>query len=455
MAGIAPEPVSALAQRLRQGSTTSEALAEAAIAAIEDPSGEGSRVFIEVDADRIRAQARASDLLRAHGALPPSPLAGLPVSIKDLFDVAGEVTKAGSVVLADQPPARFDAPAIARLRAAGAVLAGRTNMTEFAYSGVGLNPHYGTPANPWDRAAGRIPGGSSSGAAVSVTDAMAAVAIGTDTGGSCRIPAALCGLVGLKPTASRIPLEGCYPLAPSLDSIGALGRSVDCVATTAAVMAGERPQPVVPVEPAQLRIAVPRTYVLDGMDAEVGRSFETALSRLSEAGATLVEVVLDDLGKLPELSAGGGIVGAEAAPIHADTVARAGDRYDPRVLARIEFAQKLTSADHRRLLRRRAELIDAIAGECFGFDALAMPTVPIVAPLFSEFDDDERFGELNRLLLRNPTVFNLLDGCAISLPCHEPGAAPVGLMLGSFGGRDAELMRVAATAAPIVGPSFG
>ena len=449
---IVPEPVGTLARRLREGTTTSEALAEAAIAAIEDPYGEGSRAFVEVDADRILAQARASDLLRAHGALPPSPLAGMPVSIKDLFDVAGEVTKAGSVVLSDQPPAEFDAPAIARLRAAGGVLTGRTNMTEFAYSGVGLNPHYGTPANPFERAAVRVPGGSSSGAAVSVTDGMAAVALGTDTGGSCRIPAALCGIVGLKPTASRIALEGCYPLSPSLDSIGALGHSVDCVATTVAVMAGERPEPIVPVGPARLRLAVPQTYVLDGMDGDVTSSFEAALSRLSEAGAVITELALEDLGNLPELFAGGGIVGAEAAAIHSETVARAGDRYDQRVRSRIEMGERQSFGEYRRLLKRRTNLTASIREQCFGFDALVMPTVPIVAPRFAEFEDDERFGELNRLLLRNPSVFNLIDGCAISLPCHEAREAPVGLMLGSFGGKDANLMRVAATVEAIVAP---
>lgn len=450
-AGIAGQPVKTLAQRLRDGATSAEAIAEAAIAAIRDPGGEGKRVFIEVNPDRILAQARASDLLREHG-ISPSPIAGLPVSVKDLFDVAGEVTKAGSVVLEDEPPADTDATAIARLRAAGAVLTGRTNMTEFAYSGVGTNPHYGTPANPYDRGTGRIPGGSSSGGAVSVTDGMAALAIGTDTGGSCRIPAALCGIVGMKPTASRILLDGCYPLSSSLDSIGAMGHTVDCVATAVAIMAGETPEAPSPVDPSRLRIAIPQTLVLDGMDAHVARRFEASLSRLSRAGVTVCEIKLEGFAHLPELAAGGGIVGAEAAAVHSRTLDRAGDRYDPRVRNRIEPARGLSMSDYRGLLRRRSDLIAAIASETFGFDALALPTVPIVAPPLTDFDDDQRFGELNRLLLRNPSVFNLIDGCAISLPCHEAGEAPVGLMLGLCGGRDAGLIRVAATIESILAP---
>src|SRR6266404_4067777 len=218
------------------GGTSSRSLVEECLARIADPAGEGRRVFLKIHADTARAAADAYDALRRHGAAP-SLFAGIPISVKDLFDVAGDVTTAGSVALRHAPPATRDATAITRLRAAGFIPIGRTNMTEFAFSGLGINPHYDTPRNPYDRKTGRIPGGSSSGAAVSVTDSMAFGAVGTDTGGSCRIPAALCGLVSFKPTAKRIPLGGVLPLSSSLDSIGPLAASVVCCAALDAVLA--------------------------------------------------------------------------------------------------------------------------------------------------------------------------------------------------------------------------
>src|ERR1700730_3584612 len=216
-----------IAADLADGRTTSRELVEAALAQITDPGGEGARTSVKVYAERARAAADAQDQLRKAG-YTASPLAGLPVSLKDLFDVAGERTLAGSKALDDTPPAQCDAAIVARLRAAGAVLIGRTNMTEFAFSGVGINPHYGTPGNPYDRRL--IPGGSSSGAAVSVSDGGAVVAIGTDTGGSVRIPAAPCGIVGFKPTQKRIPRDGVTTLSTTLDSIGPLANSVACCA---------------------------------------------------------------------------------------------------------------------------------------------------------------------------------------------------------------------------------
>jgi aspartyl-tRNA(Asn)/glutamyl-tRNA(Gln) amidotransferase subunit A len=269
--------VLSLAEDLAAGRTSSRALIEAALARIADPAGEGARSFVKVYTESARAAADAQDALRKAGYVA-SPLAGLPVSIKDLFDVAGEVTLAGSKALDDRPPAARDAPVVARLRASGAILIGRTNMTEFAFSGVGINPHYGTPGNPYDRRL--IPGGSSSGAAVSVGDAQAIVAIGSDTGGSVRIPAALCGLVGLKPTQNRIPRDGAIPLSTTLDSIGPLANSVACCAIADAIMAGEPPEAPPPVAALGLRLGVPQSYVLDGIAPEVGRAFAAACTVL-------------------------------------------------------------------------------------------------------------------------------------------------------------------------------
>jgi aspartyl-tRNA(Asn)/glutamyl-tRNA(Gln) amidotransferase subunit A len=268
-------PLAQLADDLTAGRTSSRDLIERALAAIEDPAGEGARTMLKVHATPARAAADASDRMRAMGIVL-SPVAGLPISAKDLFDLAGDVTTAGSVLLKDAPPAIEDAPTIARLRRAGAIIIGRTNMTEFAYSGLGLNPHYGTPRNPWDRATGRIPGGSSSGAAISVTDGMAAAAIGTDTGGSVRIPSALCGLTGFKPTARRIPRQGVYPLSHSLDSIGPLAPTVACCALLDAILSDKEPTLPAPLPLDGLRLGVPQTLVMDDVEDYVAERFATA-----------------------------------------------------------------------------------------------------------------------------------------------------------------------------------
>jgi aspartyl-tRNA(Asn)/glutamyl-tRNA(Gln) amidotransferase subunit A len=274
------------AAALASGATSSRALVEQCLAAIAAPGGQGGSAFIAVYAAQSRASADAMDALRAAGRAP-GPLAGVPISIKDLFDVAGEVTAAGSVVLAGAAPAASTAPSIQRLLAAGLVLVGRTNMTEFAFSGVGINPHYGTPLSPWDRATGHIPGGSSSGAAVSVADGMALGAIGTDTGGSCRIPAALCGIAGFKPTAGRVPLAGALPLSPSLDSIGPLARSAACCASLDAILAGT-PERVLPrARVAGARLLLPTNIAFANLDAATEAALDRAVARLHDAGALI------------------------------------------------------------------------------------------------------------------------------------------------------------------------
>src|SRR3954451_7350834 len=249
-----------IAAELAAGRTSSRKLTDEALARIEDPKGEGARAFIKVFKQQAIASADASDAMRKAG-LVAGPLAGIPVSIKNLCDVAGETTLAGSKALQDAPPARQDAPVVARLRAAGAVIGGSTNMSEFAFSGVGANPHYGTPGNPADRK--RVPGGSSSGAAVSVVDRMAVAALGTDTGGSVRIPAAVCGIVGFKPTARRVPTTGAFPLSFSLDSIGPLATSVADCALADAVMAGIAPEPLRPASLTGARLGHVKGLVLE------------------------------------------------------------------------------------------------------------------------------------------------------------------------------------------------
>src|SRR5436190_20267301 len=274
--------VAQLERDLIAGRTTSRELVEQALAKISAPYGEGARAFMKVYAESARTDADHADTLRKLG-VRRSPVDGLPVSLKDLFDVAGDVTRAGSKVLAID--AKADAGAVARLRAAGAILIGRTNMVEFAFGGVGLNPHYGTPRNPWDRAAARVPGGSSSGAAVAQAEGMCVMALGSDTRGSIRAPAALCGVTGWKPTARRVPREGAFPLSFTLDSIGPLANSVDCCASYDAVLAGEPGATLPRMEVKGLRLLLPRSSALAELDRAIEQAFERALKRFVERGA--------------------------------------------------------------------------------------------------------------------------------------------------------------------------
>jgi aspartyl-tRNA(Asn)/glutamyl-tRNA(Gln) amidotransferase subunit A len=432
--------VASLAADLAAGRTSSRALVEAALARIADPAGEGKRVFLKVYAERARTAADAQDRLRQAGYVA-SPLAGLPVSIKDLFDVAGEQTLAGSKALDDTPPAALDAPIVARLRAAGAVLIGRTNMTEFAYSGVGINPHHGTPGNPYDRK--RIPGGSSSGAPVSIADGMAVVAIGTDTGGSVRIPAAFCGTAGWKPTQKRIPRYGATPLSRTLDSIGPLAHSLACCAVADAVMAGEPAAAPPPAEAAGLRLGVPKAVMLDDLEPEVAHAFERTLSLLSRTGARVVELPLTELLDYAAINAKGGFSPPEAYAWHAPLIARRGADYDPRVRQRIERGRTMTASEYVTLSAQRADLIARVDARTGELDALVMPTLPLVAPAMAAFEKDEDYWRLNARTLRNTSIVNFLDGCAATLPIQAPGTAPVGLMIVGRHGEDRRILSLA------------
>ncbi|NQV99395.1 MAG: amidase [Rhodospirillales bacterium] len=429
--------------------TTARALLEQCFENIANPAGEGERAFLSVNHDKARAQADAMDSLRKRG-LQPSAWAGIPISVKDLYDVRGEVTSAGSLVLKDNPPAVVDAPTIARLRAAGLVFVGRTNMVEFAYAGIGMNPHFGTPRIPFDRQTGRIPGGSTSGGAVSVADGMAAAALGSDTGGSCRIPAAFCGITGYKPTASRVPLTGLTPLSFSLDSAGPLSNSVDCCAVLDAVMAGEPARENAPVNPAHIHLAIPQTLMMDGVDAEVGAAFEAAVGRLSDAGITIEKIPFDELAELPHINRFGGFAASESYAWHKQMLADHMDAYDPRVGGRIIKGAQQTAADYIELCQQRQRIIRQAAQTTARFDAFIAPTVAIVPPTIASLADDEAYFSTNMMTLRNTSVGNFLDRCSISLPCHEAEAAPVGFMLTGRHGDDHHLLRVAKTVETLI-----
>jgi aspartyl-tRNA(Asn)/glutamyl-tRNA(Gln) amidotransferase subunit A len=438
-----------LAAQLSRQQTTSRQLVTDCLTRISSNAGEGARVFLKVYGEQALATADFYDRMRQQGARL-NPFAGIPVSVKDLFDVAGDTTLAGSTLLKGAPVAERDARAVARLRAAGFVVIGRSNMTEFAFSGLGLNPNYGTPLNPWDRATGRIPGGSSSGAAVSVTDGMAYGALGTDTGGSCRIPAAMCGIVGFKPTAGRIPLAGAFPLSPSLDSIGPLAHSVDCCATLDAVLSGQGFEPIPDLAASDLNLAVLTHYVTDGLEKTVADNFERALRALTKAGATLTDIKLPELAELPDINRKGGLSAAESYAVHRPRIANDAARYDPRVLIRILRGREQDAADYIDLLNIRADFITRIARRIRKFDAVLMPTIPIVAPVLSDLTSDDAYVKANGLALRNPSIVNFIDGCAITLPCHDPGTAPVGLSLFGLANTDADLLSAARVVEPIV-----
>src|SRR6478752_795337 len=432
-----------LADDLDNGRTTARKLVDQCLARIADTSGEGARAFIHVDTEAAIAAAEAMDRLRKANAAP-SPFAGIPVSIKDLFDIKGQVSRAGSRALDDSAPAEADAPAVARLRRAGFIVIGRTNMTEFAYSGIGINPHYGTPKSAWNRSVGHVPGGSSSGAAVSIADGMAYGALGTDTGGSCRIPAAFNGIVGYKPTQRRVPLEGGVPLSSSLDSFGPLARTAQCCATLDAVLADEPEQPVQPRPVKGMRLAVPTTVALDDLDDEVARTFERALETLSRQGALIERIEVPEFLDVGAMNAKGGFAASESFAWHRYLIVSKGDVYDPRVYTRILRGEGMSAADYIDLLGARKSFIAHTEARIAPYDALVLPTTANTPPKIADLADDKAFTIQNLRALRNCTLINMLDGCAISLPAHREGEVPVGLMLAAAGGRDRCIFELAA-----------
>ena len=413
---------------------------EQALSKIADRQGEGARACLTVYADAARAAADAADA-RAKAGFSLGPLDGAIVSIKDLFDVAGEPTRAGSKILANAAPAKADAVVVRRLRAAGAVIVAKTNMTEFAFSGVGMNPHYGTPGNPADRA--RIPGGSSSGAAVAVADGLCEIAIGTDTGGSTRVPGAMCGIVGFKPSQWRVPTEGAFPLSFALDSIGPIARSVADCAHADAVLAGDEFAPLEPTPVAGLRLGIPRGMLLQDFDNTVGTRFGAAKKRLTDAGARLTDEPMPLLDEMAAVNAKGGIAPSEAYAIHRKNLTRSPDAFDPNVRARVERGGKASAADYIDMLRERVRLIRQMDARLSGLDALVLPTTPIVAPTIAEMEDTHTFNSKNMLLLRNTATWNFFDMCAISIPIPGSGL-PVGLMLVARNGHDKRLFEIAA-----------
>lgn len=373
-------------------------------------------------------------------SLKHSPLKGLAFSVKDLFDAAGQCTLAGSKALIGQAAAAADCVAVARLKQAGGAFLGRTNMVEFAFSGVGINPHYGTPA-AWDaltntsvssQGKAHAPGGSSSGAAVSVATGAAFIGLGSDTGGSIRIPAALNGIVGFKNTARRVPTSGAVPLSTTMDTVCAMTRSVrDAVLAHEILSARSVARSKRALS--SYRLAIPSSLMFDGIDAGVQIAWERSLSQLSKAGAQLIETPLAEIRELAGLLATGGFSAAESFTWHRHLLANNEAAYDPRVAARILKGANMKAFEYLDLQKGRADWIQRMQAALNQFDAAISPTVPVYSPTIDSVapgqERDEAFFHVNGLLLRNTSVVNMLDGCALSLPMHVAGELPSSLMV--------------------------
>ena len=440
---------------LAGGAMDAEALAErtlAAIAACDDPA-----IFTVVTQERAQREARAA-ARRAREGRAHGPLDGVPIAWKDLFDIAELPTTAGSRVLANASPALQDAPVVARLRDAGMVCVGRVNMTEFAYSGIGLNPHYGTPRNPHGRDAPRIPGGSSSGSAVAVARGLVPVAIGSDTGGSVRIPAAFNGIVGYKASGGRYPMEGAFPLSRTLDTLGVLAHTVADAALVDAAMRGRLVPDARPAPIAGRRIVVPQNVVFEDIEPAVAENFEAALGRLADAGAIVERKALPAFDEVMALTARhGAIAAAEAFVLHRARV-ESGDAatLDRRVVDRVRRGGGIAMFDYITMLQARARLVAETTSVFAGGTLVAFPTVVHTAPRIADLEaDDELFGRINMRTLRNTALGNFLDWCGLSLPTGtDAHGLPTALLISGGPGADDALLSVGLTAERVVRGEF-
>ena len=422
---------------IREGASSTSAEMEKTIAVAA--SARNTAVF-------VRPMFEQATNAAADPAVAASPLAGLAVSVKDLFDIAGQTTAAGSTVLANAAPAEMDCPAVARLKAAGGVVIGRTNMSEFAFSGMGINPHHGTPANMADGKVARIPGGSSSGGGVSVATGSSFVGLGSDTGGSIRIPAALNGIVGFKSTARLVPTRGALPLSSTLDTVCAMTRSVrdamlvhEILADCSVIRSGA------PLS--SYRFAVAKTTMQDGLDTTVSRAFARTLDAMRAAGVQIDEIALADISDLGAIQSTGGFSAAESYAWHRQLLQEHANAYDPRVAHRIQRGAAIKAFEYLDLVKARGDWIARVGQALRGYDAVLSPTVPLVAPPIADVapgaERDGEFFRVNALMLRNTSVVNMLDGCAISIPCHQDGELPVGLMIWQGPMRDDTVLNIA------------
>lgn len=423
---------------IERAPTSTVARLNAALARLQ--SEETAKAFTTVFEQTAREEAAAADQ-RARAGTLRGPLDGRIVSVKALFDVAGTVTSAGSKVLRDRSPATDDAIVIKRLRKPGAVILGKTQMTEFAFSALGTNPHDGTPGNPRDRR--RVPGGSSSGAVVSIAEGIADIAIGSDTGGSIRIPAALSGTVGFKPTRGRVPTWGAFSLSSSLDTVGPIAASVTDCAAADAVLSGEPIALLPKATEDKFRLIVARGRLFEHCEPEVVDAFEAALRRLESRGICIVEgsiaPALDDIAAIDRIGTFPSIeVGATLRDLGIGNL----NEVDPKTRTRIEAGAGVSAVDYVRMVRLRQAAVRSFERSIAENEVFILPTTPIRAPLLSSVADNVAFHEFNGLVLRNPRIANMLDCPSLSLPIPVDGL-PIGFMLLGRRKADRTLLRIA------------
>ena len=410
-------------------------------------------IFIGLTAERAMAEADAASK-RIREGRSCGVLDGIPVAWKDLFDLEGMATTAGSTVLGDSMAASRDADVVTALKQAGMVSIGRTNMSEFAFSGLGINPHYGTPRNPASQDGHRLPGGSSSGAGVAVAAGLVPAAIGTDTGGSVRIPAAFNGVVGYKASRGRYSMRGVYPLAKSLDSLGPLTRTVQDAVWVDAAMSGRAAADLARARLSGLSLVVPETVFFDAIEDGVAAAFEQAVERLVRAGASVRRQAFPIFAELFDLiRQKGALVTAEAFALHKARLEGADAAgMDPRVVVRTKLGANISMPDYIAIIEARERMTAAFSGMIGRHELLVSPTLPHVAAKVAPLiDDDEAFFAMNAKTLRNTQIGNFFDLCGVSIPCGTGEAGmPVGLLLSGLHGTDDHLLGVAMAAEEIV-----
>ena len=441
-----------LSAALRSGELSATGLVQTALKRAHD----SANVFISIN-DGVESLARSIDQgAPADGTA--SPLAGIPIALKDLFNLRNEKTLAGSRVRRHYAGFEAeDAAVVAPLRAAGLLFLGRVNMSEFAYSGIGTNAHYGTPQSIWDRATGRLPGGSSSGSAVAVAEGIVAAALGSDTAGSCRIPAAFNGVVGVKPSYGRMSLEGIYPLSPTLDAPGPIAVDVDSCFILDQLMCGEL-SPTAPLPELEalsadtLSFVIPEADLLAQLDPEVSQAFDRAVAWLRDTGIRIETAAMPVIDRCDRMFVERPLVVREVWDHHREMLERYPQEYDPFVGVRLRSGADISDDEQAQRHADRAALVHEFeqAFNQLGATALLYPTVACIPPAISETADAENARQVNLRCLRNTATVNYFDGCAMSLPCQVGEEAPVGLMLSAANGQDATLYRAAATVEAIL-----
>ena len=441
-----------LAKALKRTEISASELTEQAL----QRARQSDSVFIALN-EGLTSLAESIDAARNRGDAMP-PLAGIPITLKDLFNVRNEVTLAGSVVQKTiAKPESDDADVVAPLRDAGLLFLGRTNMSEFAFSGMGKNPHYGTPLSIWDRETGRLPGGSSSGSAVSVAEGIVVATLGSDTAGSCRIPAAFNGIVGVKPSFGRMSLKGIYPLSPTSDAPGPLANDIDSCWLLDRLMCGlQAPEDALPElnvrDIRSLKLVVPQSLVLTELDAEVQNAFDQSIDALRDSGAKVEFAEMSSIDDCVDMFANRAVVIHEAYHHHREMLEQHGDQFDPFVGNRLLSGKAISDQQQLERYHEKARIIEQFNQQfrASGADALLYPTVACIPPSIAQTEDFDQARSVNLRCLRNTATANYFDGCSISLPCHKAGTAPVGLMVSAMNGDDENLYAISAAIEKVI-----